>query len=62
MNLTRYKPEIVETAFSGKKQAVMTQCKNGAWLHYKEVEKILAEKDKEIARLKRGLPVNAGNL
>lgn len=53
--LNRYKPEIVETAFSGRKQAVMAQCKNGAWFHYEEVEKLLAEKDKDIDNLRKEL-------
>ena len=52
MSLTRYKPEILESALGGRNCAAMAEHENGAWYLYREVDTLLAEKDAEIARLK----------
>ena len=41
--LTHYKPEV--KTVTGRPQACMQTCEDGAWLHYKEVEELLKEKE-----------------
>lgn len=53
MSLTRYRPELLESPLGGKNMAAMEEHENGAWYHRREVDALLAEKDAEIARLKR---------
>ena len=53
MSLTRYRPELLESPLGGKNMAAMEEQENGAWYHRCEVDSLLAEKDAEIARLKR---------
>lgn len=56
MSLTRYRPELLESPLGGKNMAAMEEHENGAWYHRREVDALLAEKDAEIARLKRKSP------